>query len=214
MGWLAPLADNLMTQEQSRAFHRALSKVGIEDPAQAPIFLRILAHCPAFLKDVSMNLHREIFNDGPLPSRSKLLLATVTAAHRANSEIAAFFADLSRQAGFSNEEIYEAIGIAATTTSFNCYHKFRSFAGTDAFDGINVGLRARPLINPSLGPALAELINLVISTLNGCSSCVSSHLQTAMTVDVTADQIDEAIRTAAIVSSICQFVASSEYYRP
>lgn len=212
MSWLAPLKDDAMTDEQSKVFKRALSKFNIEDPAEAPAFLRILANSPSFLKDVYMNVDRGIFKDGGLQSNSKILLAAVTAAHWGNTEIASFFGDLARAAGFTDEQIYEAVGISGTSTSFNYYYKFRSLADTDAFDGISAGLRASLFMKPAMGKAFAELVNLVISTINGCSSCVSGHIQTAVEADVTREQIDEAIRTGAIVSSICQFVASSEHY--
>lgn len=212
MTWLAPLADDAMDKDQEKAFNRALSKLNIESSEEAPTWLRILANSPAFLKDTYMNLERGIFKDGALQAKHKVLLATVAASHWANPDVATFFADRARAEGFTDEQIHEALGIAATGTSFNLYYKVRSLADTDAFDGLNPGLRASLFMRPELGKVFSELINLMISTANGCPSCISGHIQAAAELDVTAPQIDEAIRTGAIIASICQFVASSTAY--
>ncbi|TXD40678.1 hypothetical protein FRC96_05380 [Lujinxingia vulgaris] len=210
MSWLPVLSDEAMSDDQKKVFDRALTKLNIE--GDAPDWLRVLANAPLFLKDVFMNLDKGVFSEGGLQPKTKVLLAAVAAAHWGNQDVAQFFADRARAQGFSDEQIHEALGIAATSTSFNLYYKFRSLAATDAFEGLNPGLRATLFMRPTLGKAFAELVNLMISTANGCSSCVSGHIQEAVNQDVTKEQIDEVIRTGAIVASICQFVNSSERY--
>ena len=205
MSWLTPLDDDAMNSDQKKAFDRALSKLDIEDPADAPRWLRVLANSPEFLKDTYMNLSRSVFKDDGLKAKTKLLLATVAASHWGEDDVAEFFADRAQEAGYTDEEIHEALGIAATTTSFNMYYKFRSLADTDAFEGLRPGLRGSLYMRPSLGEAFKELVSLVISTANGCKSCVSGHVNAAVKADVTKAQIDDAIRTGAIIASICQF---------
>ncbi len=213
MSWLPALSDDAMNADQRKSFERALKKFDIEDSAEAPDWLRILANSPTFLKDVYMNVSKGILKETALQVGPKLVLATVAAAHHGQSDVAQFFAELAKAEGFSDEQITEAVGIATTSTSFNLYYKFRSLADTDAFDGQKPGLRASLFMRPGLGKAFAELVNLMVSTANGCSSCVSGHIQAAVQVDVTKEQIDDAIRTGAIVASICRFVDSSSHYR-
>lgn len=213
MSWLTPLTDDAMNADQQKAFDRALSKFAIEDRSDAPDWLRILANSPQFLKDVYMNVEKGILKDGSMQAKTKILLSAVAAAHWGQHDVAEFFGTRAKEEGFTQEQIHEAIGISATGTAFNLYYKFRSLADTDAFDGINAGLRASLFMRPAMGKAFAEMVNLMVSTANGCSSCVSGHIQAAVQADVTKDQIDETIRTGAIIASICKFVASSEYYR-
>lgn len=212
MSWLSPLDDEAMDGDQQRAFERALKKLRIEDSSQAPQWLRILANSPEFLKDVYMNVDRGIFNDDGLQEKTKILLAAVAAAHWGRPDVAEFFAERARNAGFDDHQIHEALGVAATSTSFNHYYKFRSLADTDAFDGYKPNLRASLFVKSSMGKAFTELVNLMISSANGCKSCVSGHIDKASDVDVTKTQMDEAIRVGAIVASICQFVESSSHY--
>ncbi|RAL21744.1 hypothetical protein DL240_12905 [Lujinxingia litoralis] len=210
MSWLPVLTDDQMNDDQKKVFARALTKLNIE--GDAPDWLRVLANAPLFLKDVFMNLDKGVFSEGALQAKTRVLLAAVAAAHHGNRDVATFFAERARGLGFTDEQIHEALGIAATSTSFNLYYKFRSLAATDAFEGLNPGLRASLFMRPTMGKAFAELVNLMISTANGCPSCVSGHIQEAVSLDITREQIDEVIRTGAIVASICQFVNSSERY--
>lgn len=206
MSWLTALTDEQMNDDQRKAFDRALSKLNLESPDPRANWLRVLANSPEYLKDTYMNLERGVFADGKLTAKSKLLVATVVASHHGNAELAEFFAARTEAAGFTREQINEGVGMAATTTSFNHYYKFRSLTEDDEFAGFNVGLRASLFVKSTLGKALGELISIVISSANGCPSCVKGHVNAAQQTGVSKDQIDEAVRTAAIVQSIASFV--------
>ncbi len=206
MAWLTALTDEQMNDDQRKAFERAASKLALESADERANWLRVLANSPEYLKDTYMNLERAVFADGKLPAKSKALIATVVASHHGNAELAEFFAARAEAAGFSREQIYEGVGMAATNTSFNTYYKFRSLTDGEDFAGFNVGLRASLFIKSSLGKALSELISIVISSANGCPSCVKGHVQVAQQNDISKDQIDEAVRTAAIVQSITSFL--------
>lgn len=207
MSFLTPLTDEQMNDEQRKVFERALGKVGLESTDPNAHWLRTLANSPEFLKDTHMNLDRAVFADTKLSAKSKALLAAVVAHHNQNTQLTEFFATRAEAAGYTREQIVEAIGMAATTTSFNIYYKFRSLTESDDFAGFNVGLRASLFMKSSLGKAFAELLSIVISSANGCPSCVKGHVQAAQQNDVSKDQIDEALRTAAIVQSITTFLA-------
>lgn len=209
MDWLPPLADEAMSADQAKAFERACKKLHIEDTADAPAWLRVMAHSPELLKDTYMNLDRNLLRDGALGMTTRLILAATVASHHGRGDLAAFFGERAGAAGATPAQLVEAAGIAATSTSFNTYYKFRSLYDGDEFNGYSAGLRASLFVNPSQGKAMAELINIVISTLNDCKSCVNGHIHDALGADVTRDQIDDAVRVGAIVTSICTFVHSS-----
>lgn len=206
MSWLAPLDDEQMSADQTKAFTRAKKKLGFDaEDAVVPEWVRVLANSPALLKDTYMNLDRNILRDGPLTQKTRLIIATAVASHAGNAAVSEYFAARAIQEGATDEELVEAAGIAATSTSFNYYYKFRSMVESDAFEGFNAGLRASLFVSPSQGKAMAELINIVISAINGCKSCVNGHIQDAANAGVTRDQIDDAVRIGGIVTSICTF---------
>ena len=206
MDWLPILADSEMSEDQKKTFERALTKFEIPQES-APDWLRVLANSPEFLKDTYMNVSRAILADGALSAMMKLTIATAVASHAGARGVAATFAQKALAHGATPERLIEAAGIAATSTSFNFYYKFRSLYQGDEFNGYNPGLRASLFVTPSQGKAFAELVNLVLSTINGCKSCVNGHVADALGAEVTREQIDEALRTGAIVMSICTFVS-------
>lgn len=206
MTWLAPISDDAMSDAQRKIFERALSKFEIPEGEDAPTWLRVMLNSPDFLKDVYMNVAQHLFKDTTLKVGTKAVLAAVAAAHAGNKELAEFFSARAQAAGATLEQIYEGVGIAATSTSFNYYYKFRSLAQTQDFDGHKPGMRATLFQRPSQGKAFAELVNLMVSTANGCASCVSGHIVEAEQNDLSKDQIDEVIRIGAIVQSMAMFL--------
>jgi AhpD family alkylhydroperoxidase len=209
MAWLEPLTVEQMTLQQRRTFERAMARLGVE--GDEPLWLRILANSPDFLRDVSLSLQRVVFADGELEATTKLLLAIAAAAQCGHGEVARFFADRAVAAGLTMERIYDAVGLSATTTSYNGYYGFRAMAGSKAFDGFHSGLRGSLRLKPDQDRAFVELLNLTTSAQNGCSCCVSDHVTGASEAGVRDAQIDEAIRTSAIVQAICHFVGSSSF---
>jgi alkyl hydroperoxide reductase subunit D len=196
-----------MTDEQRKVLDRALQKLQIE--GEAPRWIRILLNSPELLKDMYMNIERALFKDGKLDVPTRLQIATIAASHAASPEVAAYFAQQARARGVSDAQLHETQGIAQTSTSFNIYYKFRSLYEGDEFNGFPGGLRASLFVNPTQGKAHAELINIVISTLNNCKSCVNGHVADALTHGVTRDQIDEALRAAAIATALARYVQGS-----
>lgn len=208
MNWLAPVSDEEMSDAQAKVFKRALKKLEIPEDEAAPTWVRVMLNSPEYLKDLYMNLSQHLFKETEIKLGTKAVLAAVSASHAGNKELAEFFTARALAAGATLEQIYEGVGIAATSTSFNYYHKLRSLSGTQEFDGHKPGLRATLFQRPSLGKAFAELVNLMTSTANGCGSCISGHIVEAQQHDVTKDQIDEVIRIGAMVQSMAMFLRS------
>lgn len=204
--WLKPIDLELADDDQKKTIERARKKLLLAEDAPTPEWVLIMANSPSLLKDTYMNLDRAILSDTALSKRTKLILATTTASHAGVSQVAQFFAQLAIDQGVSPAHLYEASAIAATSTSFNFYYKFRSLYEGQEFDGYSPGLRASLFVNPEQGKAMAELINLIVSTINGCKSCVNGHVADALKHDLTREQIDEALRTSAIIMGICTFV--------
>ena len=207
MKWLDPLPEENLSDDSKKALSRAREKFKIDDDQQVPTWLHEMANSPQFLKDTYMNVSRHIMEDGALSAMLKLTIATAVASHAGHRDLATFFAQLAKEHGATRDKLYEAAGIAATSTTFNHYYKFRSLYEGDEFNGFNPGLRATLFSRPSQGKAFAEIVNLVISSINGCKSCVNGHVQDALKEDVTRDQLDEALRTGAIVMGMCAFAS-------
>ena len=204
--WMTPLPLDAASEEQKKTLERARKKLLIPEGSPTPGWLLTLAHSPGLLKDAYMNVERVVLSEGKLTTRAKLVLAVATASHAGQRDVASHFAALALNQGADQAQLYEAVGIAATSASFNEYYKLRGLYDGEGLDGYSAGLRASLFVSPSQGKAMAELINLVISTINGCKSCVNGHVQDALRLELTRDQLDEAMRVGAVVMSICRFL--------
>jgi alkyl hydroperoxide reductase subunit D len=58
------------------------------------------------------------------------------------------------------------------------------------------------MANPVLGKELFELISLVVSAVNGCQLCVTSHEKTLVGHGSDKQRIHDAVRLGAVVKSL------------
>ncbi len=96
--------------------------------------------------------------------------------------------------GHSDAVLNDAVAIAATCSMYNTLFKFRDLSGKDYYAGLPVGLRAHTFSSQLLSEQIVELINLVISDLNGCKPCISGHLEKAAQLGLAEEVIYEAFR--------------------
>jgi alkyl hydroperoxide reductase subunit D len=69
-----------------------------------------------------------------------------------------------------------------------------------------LGLRMGLMLNPTLGKPLFELISLVISAVNGCERCVTSHEQSVRGLDVSEAVVYDAIRLGGVIKGLCAVI--------
>jgi alkyl hydroperoxide reductase subunit D len=62
------------------------------------------------------------------------------------------------------------------------------------------------MMNPVLGKELFELMSLLISALNGCERCVTSHENSVKQHGASEPRIYDAIRLGAVIKSLCVVV--------
>ena len=103
--------------------------------------------------------------------------------------------------------ILEAQESAAMMGMLNTYYKFRGFinkAEPDlAAEHYNqAGLRMTALARPQLGKENFELLALVVSAVNGCETCVTSHERVLRESGVLPNKIHDAVRLAASIKGL------------
>ena len=166
----------------------------------------MMGHVEPYLQDSYMN-YRKFIHDGAgkldPKQREAIVLATSSALNchfcvRAHSKTA-------MKAGFSEQEIAQILAITATCAMYNTYYKFRDLAGDSTFEGYAVGLRAHTFQKNTLGPEITELICIVVSNINGCAKCTAGHVKKALQLGLTHEQIDEAVKISAVMSSFNTF---------
>ena len=65
------------------------------------------------------------------------------------------------------------------------------------------GLRMSIMMNPVMGKEFFELMSTVLSAVNGCERCVTSHEQSVKNLGASEARIYDAIRLGSVIKSLC-----------
>lgn len=87
---------------------------------------------------------------------------------------------------------------AAIMAMNNVYYKFVGMMGDD-YRTLPAKLRMNVIANPGVDKVDFELWSTAVSAMNGCQFCVKAHEQTLLKHDVTREQIQTAVRIAAVI---------------
>ncbi|MGL5097906.1 MAG: carboxymuconolactone decarboxylase family protein, partial [Planctomycetia bacterium] len=202
-----PLAESSAPEKVQQTLGRLKDALGV---AETPAVFLNLGHVPALLQDFYMNVKKFVFTDGKLPIGTKLLLAAATAGVQKNKPLVAYFSEQAEARGAAKQTVVDALGIAATCAMYNVFFKFRDISGVATFEGLPVGLRAHAFAGTSLDDKTVELINVVVSDVNGCKPCTSGHVAKARDLGLGDEAILEAIQVAATVTAATAFLSAVE----
>lgn len=169
---------------------------------EVPVGYQMMGHVEAYLQDSYMNF-RKFMHDGTgkLDEKQRTAISLATSSAMNCSACVRSHVKHAKDAGWTDEQAAEILAVTATCAMYNTYYKFRDLAGDSEFEKFQIGLRAHTFVKTSLGDPIVELINVVVSNINGCPTCTSGHVQKAMSLGMTRDQIDEAIRVSATIVS-------------
>lgn len=103
---------------------------------------------------------------------------------------------------YVEDNVFEAAKLAATLMAMNnIYYRFVHLSSNPEFGKLPAGLRMNGMANPGVDKVDFELYSLAVSALNGCGLCIDSHVQTLQKHDVSTQQIQTAIRLAAVLNA-------------
>lgn len=194
------------TEKALRAVDRLKETFKVE---AIPAGLNELARSESGINDVYMNLKRQL-EGGKVGQVDKMLVAVAVASATGSKDAVTYLGAAAREAGASAQQIIDAIGVATVCGIFNGYYKFRHLAADEAFEAFRAPFNANSFMKTSLTPGQTELINITVSSLNGCDGCVKGHLKKTRELGVTDEQIDEAVKAgtvAAALAAVCGALA-------
>lgn len=204
-----PLSEAEVTDEKTaRTFERIKELLQTDEIPEA--FL-VYGRVPAFLQDFYMNFKKFVHGSGKLDEKTRTIIALSVSALMGNEFWTMYFLERAKQFEISEEQVAEILAVASTNYMYNTFFKFRSISGSDAFEGLPVGLRAHTFTGTSLDDATVELINIAISDLNACKPCVSGHVEKARKLGMTDETILEAVQCTAVMLAGIQFLKAAGY---
>jgi len=154
-----------------------------------------------YLKDLKINVNNAL-QAVTLVKKEAYLLAFAVAINEKNAVLEKAFSAQARTEGATDEEIAEIISCTSLLSANNVYYRFRHFLKDEYYTNAQAGIRMNIMANPVLGKEFFELTSLVVSALNGCELCVTSHEKTLLTHGTNKQRIHDAVRLGAVIRSL------------
>lgn len=154
------------------------------------------------LRDLKLNV-AAVLGSANLGKKDALLLALAVAVNERSAVLISGFDALARKEGASDAEISEVHACVAVMSINNVFYRFRHYmAGNTYYENTPAGLRMSAMMNPVIGKELFELMSLVVSAVNGCERCVTSHEASVKSHGASEARIYDAIRLGAVIRGL------------
>ena len=154
-----------------------------------------------YLKDLKLNLSTAL-NAESLEKKEAYLIAFAVAVNEKNTALQQSFEQRALEQGATAAEVAEVTSCTSLMNANNVYYRFRHFMNDEFYDKAQAGIRMSIMANPVLGKELFELISLVVSAVNGCSLCVTSHEAALLKHGTSKQRIHDAVRLGAVIKSL------------
>lgn len=156
-----------------------------------------------YLKDLKLNVSATLASTN-LERKEAYLLALAVAVNEKHDVLIAAFEGLARKEGANDLEIAETHGCASIMAANNIFYRFRHFMhDVEYYNKQPAGLRMSIMMNPVMGKGLFELMSTVLSAVNGCERCVTSHEHSVKAQGAGEPRIYDAIRLGSVIKSLC-----------
>jgi alkyl hydroperoxide reductase subunit D len=174
------------------------------DPAHNSAGLKaLIAGNSRYLKDLKLNVS-SVLASTTLSRKEAYLLALAVVVNERHDVLISAFERLSEKAGASAEELAETHACASLMSVNNVFYRFRHYMhDVEFYNKQPAGLRMSAMMNPAMGKGLFELMSLVISAVNGCERCVTSHEHSVKEAGADEPRIYDAIRLGAVIKGLC-----------
>lgn len=155
-----------------------------------------------YLKDLKLNIGA-VLKSTNITKKEAYLLALSVAVNEKSEVLINAFEALARQEEATNEEIAEVHACTSLMNTNNVFYRFRHYLPDNQYyNNTPAGLRMSIMMNPVMGKGLFELVSLVVSALNGCELCVTSHEASVKQHGASEARVYDAIRLGAVVKSL------------
>ena len=154
---------------------------------------------PDYARDIRLNLTTLIAEE-TLTAQQKWGTFYVTALATGQDQV--IQAMESESAKHLTPQALDAVRAAASIMAMNnVYYKFTGMMGED-YRSLPAKLRMSVIGNPGIEKTDFELWSLAVSIINACQYCVASHEAKLIADGLSREQIQTAVRIAAVVSAI------------
>jgi alkyl hydroperoxide reductase subunit D len=154
---------------------------------------------PDYAKDIRLNLG-SLATEPVLSDEQRAGTFVVSAIASRNPVVTdAIIAEFGPR--LSAEALNAAKAAASIMAMNNVYYRFTHLVGGD-YPTLPAKLRMNVMAKPGVDKATFELWSLAVSAINGCGMCMESHERAVRQHGLTAEQVQAAVRIAAVVHAV------------
>jgi len=191
-----------ITAIENETFNNLLNDLLIADYTPGTNAQALLNVEARYIKDLKINVGNAINNTQYLKKKEALLLALGVAINEKFDLLKDSFTKLAEQEGATAAEIAEVVACTSLMATNNMFYRFRHFMNKDFYNNQQAGIKMSIMMNPVLGKEFFELLSLVISAVNGCEMCVTSHEKSVLQHNSSEARIFEAVKAGSIIKGL------------
>ena len=155
---------------------------------------------PEYAKDLKLNLS-SLAVEASLTEQQRAGAFVASAIASRNADVTeAIIAEFG--AKLSPEAMNAAKAAAAIMAMNNIYYRFVHLSSAADYKTMPAKLRMNVIGKPGVEKADFELWSIAVSAINGCGMCIDSHEKVLREAGVSAEQIQAAVRIAAVVHAV------------
>lgn len=163
---------------------------------------------PDYAKDIKLNLSTILAEEALTSQQLYGTIFSTALAGRNPEVIAAASADAERH--LTPEALAAAKAAHAIMAMNNIYYKFTGMVTSPEYKSMQSRLRMNILANPGVDKHDFELWSLAVSVINGCKFCVDSHEAKLASGGMTKEQIQTAVRIAAVIHAVSTVLGAED----
>ena len=194
---------SIATAIQNETFNNLLNELQVssyEPSANAQALLEVEAR---YIKDLKINVGNVLNNNQHLTKKEAVLLALAVAVNEKFDLLKEGLTTLARNEGATDAELAEIVAATSLMATNNIFYRFRHFMSSkEYYTNQSAGIKMSIMMNPVLGKQFFELVSLVISSVNGCEMCVTSHEQSVLQHGSTEQKVFEAVKVGAVIKGL------------
>jgi len=192
---------------QNETFQNLLLELNIPDYEPSANVKALVAVESRFIKDLKINVSNVLNNNQHLSRKESLLLALAVVVNEKFVLLQESFTEQAKDAGATDAEVAEIIACTSLMNTNNIFYRFRHFIQKDFYTNQPAGIKMSIMANPVLGKEFFELVSLVVSSINGCEMCVSSHERSVLLHGSSESRVLEAVKLGAIIKGLIAVLA-------
>lgn len=153
---------------------------------------------PEAARDLKVNL-QTVLQESTLSTDQRWGVAVACGLATRHARLGQALLDEARQ-HVAPAVVEDARAAAALMAMNNVYYRFKHMVGKDEYQPLPARLRMTRIAKPASNKIDFELMCLAVSAIGACERCIQAHEKTVREAGLTAEQVNDAIRIAAVLA--------------